>query len=62
MPLRSRLTLRTVLIMYLSSCDRKNTLPLLPGEGSSRSAWSPVNHSLQNFSRQHFSVDVTRRV
>ena len=35
-------TLRMVLIMYLLSWDTKNTDPLLPGLGSSRSAWSPA--------------------
>ena len=30
-----------VLMTYLSSCERKNTLPDFPGEGSSLSAWSP---------------------
>lgn len=35
------LTLRMVLMMKRSSWDRKKTLPDLPGDGSSRSAWSP---------------------
>ena len=35
-------TLRMVLMMNRSSCDRKKTLPDLPGDGSSRRAWSPV--------------------
>ena len=42
-------TLRMVLIMYLSSWDTKNTLPLLPGLGSSRSAWSPAQDKQDAF-------------
>ena len=32
-----------VLMMNRSSWDRKKTLPDLPGDGSSRRAWSPVS-------------------
>ena len=40
-------TLRIVLMMNLSSADRKKTLPDLPGDGSSRRAWSPAGEQLR---------------
>lgn len=41
-------TFRIVLMMNRSSCDKKKTLPDLPGDGSSRRAWSPVS-TIQGF-------------
>ena len=62
-------TLRMVLIMYLSSWLTKNTLPDLPGLGSSRSAWSPAPGStlpneplVQNSKRQGQSHAMAKRM